>query len=123
MSDQTYMCVLSCRYDETVLPTDYKSAGQMVDDELNAMLVRPLQPGVVLHALIDACHSGTAMDLPYRAKADGGRFNWKVRCEAVCGSLNSRPVQHDTFGRHGNNLHKIVICYGQYIMASMLAVW
>eukprot|EP00878_Enallax_costatus_P027443 GHUV01029556.1.p1 GENE.GHUV01029556.1~~GHUV01029556.1.p1 ORF type:complete len:131 (-),score=23.26 GHUV01029556.1:679-1071(-) len=70
---------LPCSYDETILPTDYKSAGQIVDDELNAMLVRPLQPGVVLHALIDACHSGTAMDLPYRAKADGGRFHWKVR--------------------------------------------
>lgn len=71
-----FICV--CSMDETILPTDYKRAGQIVDDELNAMMVRPLQHGVILHALIDACHSGTAMDLPYRAKYNGGRFNWKV---------------------------------------------
>jgi hypothetical protein len=40
---------------------DYKSAGQIVDDELNQLLVRPLPPGVNLHAVIDACHSGTVM--------------------------------------------------------------
>lgn len=66
--------------DETILPTDFNSAGVIVDDELNAMMVRPLAPGVTLHALIDACHSGTAMDLPYRAKqGSDGRFAWKVR--------------------------------------------
>lgn len=65
--------------DETLLPTDYASAGMIVDDELNALLVRPLAAGVTLHALIDACHSGTAMDLPFRAKWSDGRFSWKVR--------------------------------------------
>lgn len=71
-----YCCC--CRYDETILPTDYQHAGQIVDDELNALMVRPLQPGVILHALIDACHSGTALDLPYRAKYDGSRMSFKV---------------------------------------------
>jgi hypothetical protein len=70
---------LPCRQDETILPTDFKKAGVIVDDDLNAMMVRPLAPGVTLHALIDACHSGTAMDLPYRAQVgSNGRFNWKV---------------------------------------------
>jgi hypothetical protein len=68
-----------CSQDETILPTDFNSAGVIVDDDLNAMMVRPLAPGVTLHALIDACHSGTAMDLPYRAKVGSdGRFSWKV---------------------------------------------
>jgi len=75
-----------CRQDETILPTDYKSAGMIVDDELNALMVQPLQYGVMLHALIDACHSGTAMDLPYRAKYTDGRFSWKV-CEVPCSTL------------------------------------
>jgi len=67
------------RQDETILPTDYETAGQIVDDELNERLVKPLLPGVTLHALIDACHSGTAMDLPYRVKASkSGRMEWKV---------------------------------------------
>jgi hypothetical protein len=73
---------MPCRQDETILPTDFKKAGVIVDDDLNAMMVRPLAPGVTLHALIDACHSGTAMDLPYRAKVGSdGRFNWKVGTE------------------------------------------
>lgn len=67
-------------YDETICPTDFRHAGQIVDDELNALMVRPLLPGVTLHAVIDACHSGTALDLPYRAKVDGaGRWYWKGR--------------------------------------------
>ncbi len=71
--------LISHRYDETILPTDFKSAGQITDDELNATLVRPLGHGVTLHCLIDACHSGTALDLGYRTKVDPqGRFYWKV---------------------------------------------
>jgi hypothetical protein len=63
---------------ETILPTDHKRAGQIVDDDLNRALVRPLQTGVTLHAVIDACHSGTALDLPYRTTTKNGRFDWKV---------------------------------------------
>lgn len=86
------MCRGFCRQDETILPTDYHSAGMIVDDELNALMVQPLQYGVMLHALIDACHSGTAMDLPYRAKYSDGRFSWKVGQEAVSDSLFSRQL-------------------------------
>ncbi len=57
---------------------DYKQAGQIVDDELNAMLVRPLPQGVVMHAVVDACHSGTVLDLPYRTKYKSG-LRWKGR--------------------------------------------
>jgi hypothetical protein len=53
-------------FDETLLPNDYKRAGEIVDDELNRAMVRPLPQGAVLHALVDACHSGTALDLPFR---------------------------------------------------------
>ena len=65
--------------DETILPTDYKTAGQIVDNDLNTMLIRPLAPGVTLHAVVDACHSGTVMDLAYTSSRDrSGRFSWKV---------------------------------------------
>jgi hypothetical protein len=70
--------------DETILPTDYESAGQIVDDELNDLLVKPLLPGVTLHALMDCCHSGTVLDLPYRCKGSGGKFDWKVRGCPAC---------------------------------------
>ncbi|KAJ1516734.1 Ca(2+)-dependent cysteine protease [Coelomomyces lativittatus] len=51
--------------DETILPLDFQKAGMIVDDEIHAILVKPLPPGVRLTALFDSCHSGTAMDLPY----------------------------------------------------------
>ena len=52
-------------YNETILPLDFQTAGQMEDDELHARLVRPLPMGCRLTALFDSCHSGTALDLPY----------------------------------------------------------
>jgi hypothetical protein len=39
-----------------------------VDDDLNRLLVNPLPLGVRLHAIIDACHSGSVLDLEYRAE-------------------------------------------------------
>lgn len=52
-------------YDETLCPVDFERNGQIVDDEINRALVNPLQPGVRLHAIVDACHSGTILDLPF----------------------------------------------------------
>ena len=58
--------------DETILPLDFQRAGEILDDELHAILVRPLVRGVRLTAIFDSCHSGSVMDLP---------FSYKVRLE------------------------------------------
>lgn len=58
-------------YDETILPVDYKKSGQITDDEMNSIMVRPLPEGVRLTAIFDSCHSGTALDLPYVYADDG----------------------------------------------------
>ena len=52
-------------FDSTLLPCDFKTKGVIVDDEINSILVRPLLAGVSLHCVIDACHSGTVLDLEY----------------------------------------------------------
>lgn len=52
-------------YDETLLPSDHRSKGPIVDDELWD-IVKRLVKGARLTVLIDACHSGTGMDLPYQ---------------------------------------------------------
>lgn len=52
-------------YDETLCPLDFETQGMIVDDEINAALVRLIPHGAKLHALIDACHSGTVLDLPF----------------------------------------------------------
>jgi len=51
--------------DETILPVDFNTAGQITDDLMHDVMVKPLPPGCRLTAIFDSCHSGTALDLPY----------------------------------------------------------
>ncbi|KAG5533650.1 hypothetical protein RHGRI_027735 [Rhododendron griersonianum] len=65
-------------FDETLCPLDFETQGMIVDDEINATIVRPLPHGVKLHAIIDACHSGTVLDLPFLCRMDRtGRYVWE----------------------------------------------
>ncbi|KAG9326650.1 hypothetical protein KVV02_006161 [Mortierella alpina] len=52
-------------YDEIIYPCDYLRSGIISDDEMYDLLVKELPAGVQLTALVDACHSGTMLDLPY----------------------------------------------------------
>lgn len=52
-------------FDETILPVDYKRAGHIIDDEMYD-IVRRIVRGARLTVLLDACHSGTGLDLPYQ---------------------------------------------------------
>jgi len=52
-------------YDETILPTDFQHAGMIVDDEIFDTIIAPLQSGTKLTAVMDCCHSGTGLDLPF----------------------------------------------------------
>ncbi|XP_062079499.1 metacaspase-3-like isoform X2 [Humulus lupulus] len=64
--------------DETLCPTDYETAGKIVDDEINATIVRPLPYGATLHAIIDACYSGTVLDLPFVCRMNReGFYKWE----------------------------------------------
>mmetsp|Transcript_22828 Transcript_22828/g.25979 ORF Transcript_22828/g.25979 Transcript_22828/m.25979 type:complete len:336 (+) Transcript_22828:172-1179(+) len=58
-------------FDETLIPVDFKRAGQIVDDDLCKELVKAMPRGVLVTSLMDCCHSGTVLDLPYRFTADG----------------------------------------------------
>mmetsp|Transcript_2465 Transcript_2465/g.3628 ORF Transcript_2465/g.3628 Transcript_2465/m.3628 type:complete len:335 (+) Transcript_2465:81-1085(+) len=59
-------------YDEALVPLDYNEGGGMIrDDDLYDILVKPLAAGVHMVSLMDCCHSGTILDLPYIFKADG----------------------------------------------------
>ncbi|QRV73109.1 ICE-like protease (caspase) p20 domain protein [Ceratobasidium sp. AG-Ba] len=57
--------------DESICPTDYETAGFLVDDELHELLVRPLPEGAGLTALFDSCHSGSVLDLPWTYETSG----------------------------------------------------
>ncbi|KAK0206820.1 caspase domain-containing protein [Desarmillaria ectypa] len=58
-------------YDEAIFPVDFKRRGQIIDDEMHSIMVKPLPTGCRLTALFDCCHSGTALDLPYIYGSDG----------------------------------------------------
>ncbi|CAN8067516.1 unnamed protein product [Agarophyton chilense] len=64
-------------YDETLLSVDYKVAGPIVDDELYK-IVRRLPAGARLTVLLDACHSGTGLDLPYQHDVFGAGTGQKI---------------------------------------------
>ncbi|KAE9599337.1 putative Caspase-like domain-containing protein [Lupinus albus] len=64
-------------FDETICPVDFMKEGVITDNELNSTIVSPLVKGVTLHAIIDACHSGTTLDLVYVWKQKNGIWNWE----------------------------------------------
>mmetsp|Transcript_20237 Transcript_20237/g.47244 ORF Transcript_20237/g.47244 Transcript_20237/m.47244 type:complete len:427 (+) Transcript_20237:63-1343(+) len=51
--------------DETILPLDFQANGQIVDDEIFDRVVARLPNGCKLVSVMDCCHSGTGLDLPF----------------------------------------------------------
>eukprot|EP00672_Neobodo_designis_P013882 CAMPEP_0174856780 /NCGR_PEP_ID=MMETSP1114-20130205/36215_1 /TAXON_ID=312471 /ORGANISM="Neobodo designis, Strain CCAP 1951/1" /LENGTH=370 /DNA_ID=CAMNT_0016091585 /DNA_START=54 /DNA_END=1166 /DNA_ORIENTATION=- len=62
-------------YDETLVPVDYATAGQIRDDTIFKIIVAPLRENVRLTCVMDCCHSGTILDLPYEFSANDGGVN------------------------------------------------
>ena len=81
-------------YDETLIPVDFRSAGQIVDDDILEMLVKPMKAGVTCTVLMDCCHSGTVLDLPYRFSADDTqmRLDQNMNMDNFLGKLNPASV-------------------------------
>ncbi|XP_072973540.1 metacaspase-1-like [Typha angustifolia] len=65
-------------YDETLCPLDFEENGMIIDDEINETIVRPLPQGAKLHAIVDACHSGTVLDLSFLCRMDrDNQYVWE----------------------------------------------
>lgn len=75
--------------DETLIPVDFTSAGQITDDKLLLELVKPLPRDSVMTCLMDCCHSGTVLDLPYRFTADSDEVKGMQRNEMYFSDINS----------------------------------
>jgi len=80
-------------YDETLIPLDYQSAGQIRDDMLFKELVGKLREGVFATSIMDCCHSGSVLDLPYVFVADGESDEMKVSEDFDFGPLLSLAQQ------------------------------
>lgn len=68
-------------YDEAILPLDFESKGVIRDTLLFKTFLAPMKKGVLVTCIIDACHTGVMMDLPYlwTTKTDKGEAAPKVR--------------------------------------------
>ena len=70
-------------YDETLVPVDYSSSGQIRDDDLYDYLVCAMPAGATLVSLMDCCHSGTVLDLPYKYQAKTSNPFKNMHCRAL----------------------------------------
>jgi hypothetical protein len=52
-------------FDECLYPSDYATGGALLDDDLHDLL-EAFNPATKVFFLVDACHSGTVLDLKYR---------------------------------------------------------
>ncbi|KAG0378022.1 Ca(2+)-dependent cysteine protease [Mortierella sp. AD032] len=57
--------------DNTIYPVDHQRAGVIVDDMMHDIMVKPLPAGCRLTAIMDCCHSGSALDLPFTYSTSG----------------------------------------------------
>mmetsp|Transcript_150477 Transcript_150477/g.483709 ORF Transcript_150477/g.483709 Transcript_150477/m.483709 type:complete len:298 (-) Transcript_150477:58-951(-) len=79
--------------DDTLIPCDFQSAGQIIDDDLYSHLVQNLPKGCRLWVMLDCCHSGTALDLPFKAQlSDDGR---SVKCAKEPRKSGAPPSEAD----------------------------
>ena len=65
-------------YDETLVPVDFQTANQIRDEDVFATLIAPMARGVVVTCVMDCCHSGTVLDLPYHFIADGEHDSMEI---------------------------------------------
>lgn len=74
--------------DEVLCPVDCDTQGYITDDTLREEFIDKLPRNVKLVMLVDACHSGTVLDLRYSYKADASPItmnNWisNTQCDVV----------------------------------------
>ncbi|CAG8740965.1 13147_t:CDS:2, partial [Acaulospora morrowiae] len=92
--------------------------GQIIDDEMHEIMVRPLPIGVRLTAIFDSCHSGTALDLPYiystqgivkepNILADGGNTLMNVGKSYLRGDIAGIKTSLMSFGKKATSGKKI----------------
>jgi hypothetical protein len=57
-------------YDDTIVPQDFESNGQIASNILHRILVTNMPPNSSLFIIFDCCHSGSAVELPYVYRTD-----------------------------------------------------
>jgi hypothetical protein len=66
---------------------DYQQNGQIRDDDLFKALVGAFREGVYCTFVMDCCHSGSVLDLPFQFAADGQSDSMSVPTDFDFGPL------------------------------------
>lgn len=88
-------------YDSTLMPVDFATAGQVVDDDLLKYFIKGLPAGVHTTMLVDACHCGSVGDLPYTLAANARKysveqgFNMQTHAEALAADQKAREAEQE----------------------------
>ena len=75
--------------DEALCPLDYAKAGVLRDDDVLKTLIAPMARGVTLTCVMDCCHSGTILDLPFIFLADGMQQQMQADPDFDFGAISS----------------------------------
>ncbi|XP_018836876.2 metacaspase-3-like isoform X2 [Juglans regia] len=107
-SENNMLIVNRTRSTEThdhVCLVDCTGKGMIPNSYINSTIVRPLKEGVTLHAIVDACHSGSILDLNYKyeqqsndkgrwmdlSKAEKGTSGGLAICLSACRDNETAP--------------------------------
>lgn len=82
--------------DETIVPLDYQRSGMITDDQLRGLLDF-MSPKSRLTVVLDCCHSGTGLDLCYKAELKKRTVRRPMR---RCGwEMHKQKGYHETPGQ------------------------
>jgi hypothetical protein len=70
-------------WDETILPVDFSTAGQIRDVELFNTFVSKMPKDVYTTCIFDSCHSGSVLNLPYMSVGDGDSRSMQLDPEFI----------------------------------------
>jgi len=103
-------------YDETVIPVDYDTYGQIRDDTLYKKLIGAMRSGVNLTCVMDCCHSGTVLDLPYKFVANGSTTEMALDDDANLNLLQEFAADLELEGRW------LLPCIGVLLLMALIAI-
>ncbi|THW46680.1 metacaspase [Aureobasidium pullulans] len=68
---------------DTIVPVDFEENGQIDSDTLHQHLVSRLHPSSSLFLILDCCHSGSTLQLPFIYRSDDGGNAQQVDAEGI----------------------------------------
>lgn len=90
--------------DDCICPVDFQQNGMLIDDIIHDITVKPLPQGCRLTALMDCCHSGSVLDLPYTYSTKGVVKTGENQMYKDLGSEGLSLLMNYATGRRSNML-------------------